>query len=355
MRPWQQTTVRLLLPFAAASIISDRGVAQSPTSQCQIVGSTIAASSGTSTSKQSSTPIAYLSPAPEIAVQQSPGETSPESENEPKHISDNSFLIEEAYNQEPGVVQHIFNWIWQWDRTHGPQREFGLLYVVELPIGSQRHQFSFTPIAFAEFYEHPTGGDPDEQGGFGDMFFNYRYQIWMEDEDGWRPAVAPRISVIAPTGDESRGLGTGEFGYQFNLPISKMIEPFAFHMNAGFTIVPDVSGPISGGVQLPGESLLGSHVGGSVIWLANYRTNLLLECIALWNEELDDSGVSDHTTEIILNPGVRHAIYTSDEVQWVLGLGVPIGLSPGAPDIGIFGYMSVEHAFRKQDNGCNKH
>ena len=24
-------------------------------------------------------------------------------------ISDNSFLIEEAYNQEPGVIQHIFN------------------------------------------------------------------------------------------------------------------------------------------------------------------------------------------------------------------------------------------------------
>lgn len=26
-----------------------------------------------------------------------------------KGIQDNSFLVEEAYNQEPGVVQHIFN------------------------------------------------------------------------------------------------------------------------------------------------------------------------------------------------------------------------------------------------------
>jgi hypothetical protein len=26
-----------------------------------------------------------------------------------KGIQDNSFFIEEAYNQEPGVVQHIFN------------------------------------------------------------------------------------------------------------------------------------------------------------------------------------------------------------------------------------------------------
>lgn len=34
------------------------------------------------------------------------GETSTFSE-EAKKIQDNSFLIEEAYNQEPGVVQHI--------------------------------------------------------------------------------------------------------------------------------------------------------------------------------------------------------------------------------------------------------
>jgi hypothetical protein len=30
-----------------------------------------------------------------------------QSSGEPEPISDNSFLIEEAYNQEPGVVQHI--------------------------------------------------------------------------------------------------------------------------------------------------------------------------------------------------------------------------------------------------------
>ena len=35
-----------------------------------------------------------------LAAQDAPGEAP---------ISDNSFLIEEAYNQEPGVVQHISN------------------------------------------------------------------------------------------------------------------------------------------------------------------------------------------------------------------------------------------------------
>jgi hypothetical protein len=48
----------------------------------------------------------------------------------------------------------------------------------------------------------------------------------------------------------------------------------------------------------------------------------------------------------LLDPGVRAALYTGDEIQWVGGLGVPIGLSEDAPDIGVFIYMSVEHNFR---------
>ncbi len=34
-------------------------------------------------------------------------------------IEDNSFLVEEAYNQEAGVVQHIFNLTGSWDKQSG--------------------------------------------------------------------------------------------------------------------------------------------------------------------------------------------------------------------------------------------
>jgi len=36
----------------------------------------------------------------------------------------NSFLIEEAYNQEPGVVQHVFNFVRGWDEGRGHSRAF---------------------------------------------------------------------------------------------------------------------------------------------------------------------------------------------------------------------------------------
>src|SRR3972149_6968918 len=222
----------------------------------------------------------------------------------PKHISDNSFLVEEAYNQEPGVVQHIFNWIPTWDFSDGQRRDFTFLY--------------------------------------------YRYQLTMDDEDSLRPAIAPRATLILPTGDEDRGLGTGEVGYQFNLPISKELERFAFHFNAGTTFFPDASVELAGGGESPGQDLNGYHVGGSVIWLATYDVNFLVEFLTLWDDELDDLGNVNDTTTVLLNPGVRGAVYTGEEVQWVVGLGVPIGLSDDAPDMSLFIYMSVEHNFRRQ-------
>lgn len=267
-------------------------------------------------------------------------------DSEPQNIRDNSFLIEEAYNQEPGVVQHIFNWYPTWDHANGDRREFQFLYLMELPLGSETHQFSFSPLNFQHFFEDPAGGPADEEGGWGDTQLNYRYQLTTDEPSGMRPAIAPRFSLILPTGDEDRGLGTGELGYQFNLPISKELERFAFHFNAGFTYTPNVSVTLANGLIPPGRDLRGYNLGGSVIWLASYDVNFLLECLTLWDEELGDQGNRHRTTSVTLDPGVRGALFTGEEVQWIVGAGMPIGLTDDAPDIGLFIYMSVEHNFR---------
>jgi hypothetical protein len=54
------------------------------------------------------------------------------------HIEDNSFLIEEAYNQEPGVVQHISNW----QRSLRTSR-WNFSFTQEWPVPTQQHQFSY--------------------------------------------------------------------------------------------------------------------------------------------------------------------------------------------------------------------
>src|SRR4026209_1661417 len=137
-----------------------------------------------------------------------PLSTSIASEQLAKGIQDNSFFIEEAYNQEPGVVQHIFNLAI--DFTNG-SREIAPSFTQEWPVFSQTHQFSYTiPYLFTE-----------DGNGIEDMRLNYRLQALMEGK--YTPAFAPRLSLVLPTGDSDNGFGIGVVGYEFNLPFSKIV------------------------------------------------------------------------------------------------------------------------------------
>ena len=55
-----------------------------------------------------------------------------------KRIEDNSFLIEEAYNQEPGVIQHISGFQYMKDKT------WLCTFTDEWPVSGQEHQLSVT-------------------------------------------------------------------------------------------------------------------------------------------------------------------------------------------------------------------
>lgn len=80
------------------------------------------------------TGIALLSVSPpgRSAVAQSVGAQSPA-------IADNSFLIEEAYNQEPGVVQHISAW-----QRSLRSAAWGFTFTQEWPLGTQTLQLRYT-------------------------------------------------------------------------------------------------------------------------------------------------------------------------------------------------------------------
>ena len=72
-------------------------------------------------------------------------------------VQDNSFLIEEAYNQEAGVVQHIANL-----RRQG--HDWNFVFSQEWPVLSQTHQFSYTvPYLWLR-------GDQGSVDGLGDSY-----------------------------------------------------------------------------------------------------------------------------------------------------------------------------------------
>ena len=248
-------------------------------------------------------------------------------------IEDNSFLIEEAYNQEPGVVQHIFQSIY----SSGPrQRGWAFAFTQEWPIGGQDHQFSYTVLGYH------LSNEGERQYGVGDTFLNYRYQA-LEEGPG-KPAFAPRFSLILPTGNRDKGTGNGVVGYQWNLPFSKKVASrLALHANLGVTYLPHVRSPMNNGDLSPKRSLVSSWVGGSAIYALLPRLHLMLEWIGTIQDNINGSGRAVRTFNPVLSPGFRAAVVNKEDLQVVTGVGVPIGLNRQANSYGAFLYLSIEH------------
>lgn len=237
-------------------------------------------------------------------------------------IQDNLCLIEEAYNQERGVVQHI-------NCLERQQGDWFYNFTQEWPMGSQTNQFSYTvPYTWLR-------SDGQEPQGFGDIMLNYRRQVLYESNG--TPAFAPRFSLILPTGDEDRDLGVGSLGYEVMLPISKIVSNrITLHGNASVTSYFDVDG------QQPTSYLLG----GAFVYAVTRDFNLMVESFNEWEESVTDAGRIEREMSFTLSPGARYAFNLSAG-QLVLAAGAPIQWTEGLePDYGAFFYLSFEHRFR---------
>lgn len=242
-------------------------------------------------------------------------------------IEDNSYFIEEAYNQEFRVVQHISTGLYQPNT-----KDFVYTFTQEWPVGGQRHQLSYT-IPYQSL--HSAGC------GLGDVALNYRYQLWGEDDCAW---VSPRFSVLLPTGRSSDGLGSGVVGVQMNLPISKRwTDGFVSHINIGATVLPNVEGGRSDGVTVH-RTLSSYSFGVSGIWLLASNINVMGEILHSIDAEIDESGEVAHTSRTIFSPGFRVAIDIGD-LQIVPGLALPIVFTAGDSAMQAFVYLSFEHPF----------
>ena len=243
-----------------------------------------------------------------------------------QRIEDNSFLLEEAYNQEDGVVQHI-NLFQYNEKTH----DWDYAFTQEWPVGGQANQFSYTlPVS-------RVSGDDDHETGFGDMLLNYRRQVVSKED----VAFAPRFSLILPTGDYKEGLGTDSVGFQANLPLSVLLtDDVVMHWNLGATYVPDNREP--GGHR---EDTTGINYGASLIYLVTPTWNLMLE-MAGTTEDLpvEDFGTSREES-FFVSPGTRFAFNFESGLQIVPGFAFPIGVGPSDGEWGVIGYLSFEHPF----------
>jgi hypothetical protein len=250
-------------------------------------------------------------------------------------IEDNSFFIEEAYNQEAGVVQHI-NTLALFGTDH---RNVFYTFTQEWPVVSQRHQASFTLP-----YTHLEAGLPS---GFGDVMLNYRYQLGAF---GRRWAMAPRLSLVLPTGAVTKAMGYGTLGVQVNLPYSVRIgRELVTHWNAGATILPRAQVVSDGGSRIH-HALTSYNVGGSFIGPVTSPVQFMLETTASFNQAFNETGGVTRATVTTVSPGIRAAINVGG-LQIVPGVAFPIVSTGGSSETDVFFYLSFEHAFSHPTEG----
>lgn len=239
-----------------------------------------------------------------------------------KKIRDNSFLIEEAYNQEDGVIQHTnFFSVYQ-------DEQWIYSFTQEWPVPGVKNQLSYTIPVF-----HMV--EDETNTGLGDIALSYRYQLVYKGPF----ALAPRLSLLFPTGNSNKGLGTGAFGVQINIPFSvELGDHFVTHWNAGFTATPNAKG-----MDGHKTNAYNYNLGASVIWLALSNFNVMLETSWTSNDNIDDIGTVDRENNVFINPGIRMAADFKCGLQIVPGIGAPVSIGPSWHSYGVLFYLSFEH------------
>lgn len=216
-------------------------------------------------------------------------------------IVDNSFLVEEAFNQEPGVFQNIFTWARERDGGWGAN------FTQEWPVAGVTHQLSYT-IPFSS-----NAGETH----LDDVMLNYRYQLLTETAR--RPAVSPRVSAILSTGREEDHIAEGAGGVQVNVPASKQFGDLYVHANVGFTWRSGV-----------GQTPLAAAGG---IWRVTPMFHAMFESVALFGDSLT------------VSPGFRRG-WNIGRHQLVFGLAVPVTSGTDRDDVALLTYVSYELPFR---------
>jgi hypothetical protein len=241
-------------------------------------------------------------------------------------VRDNLFLLEEAYNQEAGVVQHIQNY-------QRSRDGWAYTFTEEWPVPRERHQLSMTlPVV------RPSSSSG---GHFGDALVNYRFQLLSGEG---RVAMAPRLSLVLPTGDERSGAGRGGLGFQTNLPVSLDLHPnWVVHLNAGLTMTTRARLDADSGRRGTVDTIAGL----AVVWLPTHSLNGVLEVLHQSVVETTANGGTTRRASVVVNPGLRAALDFKSGLQVVPGLSFPIEWHGGERHVSLLFYLSFEHPLWK--------
>lgn len=234
-------------------------------------------------------------------------------------LEDNSFLIEEAYNQGPRVVQHIGTA----ELQHGT---ILFAFTQEWPLRGQTHQLSYTIVAAQ-----------DHGFTLGDAAVHYRFQaMGRKGSTVW---MAPRLSGLVPVGDAAKQGGNGGWGLEGELPVSWEVgRRLSMHGNLGASWRPSAENGVGATA-----STFEPFVGGSAVIFLLPRLNLMAESLWRAGATVIGAGRTARRWDHAVTLGARAGFDLPGGVQLVPG----VAWMPAIDEepTRSFLYFSVEHEF----------
>lgn len=214
----------------------------------------------------------------------------------------------------PTANKNSFEWYfggrYQESETGTPAR---LLPFTELVYGlTDRQELTFEIAGLSRDHEY----------GINDAVIGTKFIFLKETER--RPGIAGSFELKLPTGDESRGLGSGEFDYDLRLRAQKTWGWFTAIGNVGYTFVAD---PEFGGVATSTEN----------VWLLTFaqeyqiaqRTKLLSE---IYFVSRDEPGAPNR---LAANIGFKHKLRDNLTVHAAVGKSIREA-NRGGPDVRVY-------------------
>jgi hypothetical protein len=176
-------------------------------------------------------------------------------------------------------------------------------------------------------------GDGSHTGGMGDVELGLHYALRPEVEE---VAVILGADVGLPTGDEAKGLGSGETDVEFFAIAGMKLGRAELHMTGLLELEEEAEPALNAAAVYPYRDLRitleanvlpdGGGAKGRVVGPGGAQTPGAKLNEGFW---------------VVVTPGLFHR--PSPEVEY--GIGMPIGLTRAAPDWGVIARLTVEFEF----------
>jgi hypothetical protein len=199
--------------------------------------------------------------------------------------------------------------------------------------GTPSRLLPFTELVYGisdrqELTFETTGLSQNGHYGLGDSVVGTKYVFLKESAQ--HPGIAGSFELKLPTGDETRGLGSGEFDYDLRLRAQKTWGWFTAIGNVGYTFVTD---PELGGVRTPTDN----------VWLLTFgqeyqvarRTKLLSEIYFISREE------PGGPNRLAANVGFKHKLLENLTIHAAVGKSMREG-NRGGPDLRAYAGLKWE-------------